>query len=43
MIAPIDQAYRLVGPDQGSWQGISGGPEVERAVDGFFPELAARA
>ena len=41
-IAPTDQAYRLVGPDQGAaGTGISGGAGVERAVDGFFEELAA--
>ncbi len=26
-----------------SWNGISGGPEVAQAVDGFFQELVARA
>ena len=43
VITPTDQAYRLVGLIKSSWHGISGGPEVEQAVDGFFQELAARA
>ncbi|MGH2823936.1 MAG: DUF5947 family protein, partial [Thermoleophilaceae bacterium] len=38
-----DQAYRLVGLVKASWQGISGGPEVERAVTAFFDELRGRA
>jgi Family of unknown function (DUF5947) len=42
-IAPTDQAYRLVGLVKASWRGISGGPEVERAVTGFFDELRERA
>jgi Family of unknown function (DUF5947) len=42
-IAPTDQAYRLVGLVKASWQGISGGPEVERAVSGFLDELRERA
>jgi hypothetical protein len=42
-IAPTDEAYRLVGLVKASWQGISGGPEVERAVAGFFDELRGRA
>jgi hypothetical protein len=42
-IAPTDQAYRLVGLVKASWQGISGGSEVERAVTAFFDELRERA
>jgi hypothetical protein len=42
-IAPTDQAYRLVGLVKASWRGISGGPEVGRAVTGFFDELRERA
>jgi hypothetical protein len=42
-IAPTDQAYRLVGLVKASWQGISGGPEVGKAVTGFFDELRERA
>ena len=41
-IAPTDQAYRLVGLVKASWQGISGGPELESAVAGFFDELRAQ-
>ena len=36
------QAYRLVGLIKANWQGISGGPAVEQAVDGFFEELGER-
>ena len=42
-IVPTDEAYRLVGLVKANWQGISGGPDVERAIDGFFAELRARA
>jgi Family of unknown function (DUF5947) len=42
-IAPTDEAYRLVGLVKASWQGISGGPRVGDAVDGFFGELRGRA
>jgi Family of unknown function (DUF5947) len=42
-IAPTDQAYRLVGLVKASWRGISGGPEVGKAVDGFFDDLRERA
>jgi Family of unknown function (DUF5947) len=42
-IAPTDEAYRLVGLVKLSWRGISGGPEVEKAVGGFFDELRERA
>jgi Family of unknown function (DUF5947) len=42
-IAPTDQAYRLVGLVKASWQGISGGPGVGKAVDGFFDDLRERA
>jgi hypothetical protein len=42
-IAPTDQAYRLVGLVKASWHGISGGPEVGKAVDAFFDDLRERA
>jgi hypothetical protein len=42
-IAPTDEAYRLVGLVKANWQGISGGPEVGRAVTGFFEDLRERA
>jgi Family of unknown function (DUF5947) len=42
-IAPTDQAYRLVGLVKAKWQGISGGSELEGAVDGFFDELKGKA
>jgi len=42
-IVPIDECYRLVGLVRMSWEGISGGPQVEAAVAGFFAELQERA
>jgi len=42
-IAPIDRCYALVGLVKTTWRGISGGPDVERAVAGFFDELRAAA
>jgi hypothetical protein len=42
-IAPIDECYRLVGLVRVNWQGISGGPQIEAAVAGFFAELREKA
>jgi hypothetical protein len=42
-IAPTDQAYKLVGLVKTNWQGISGGPALAGAVDGFFEELREQA
>jgi hypothetical protein len=42
-IAPIDRCYMLVGLIKACWEGISGGPDVERAVTRFFDELRAAA
>jgi hypothetical protein len=42
-IAPIDDCYRLVGIVKTSWEGISGGAGLERAIAGFFDELRERA
>jgi hypothetical protein len=42
-IAPIDDCYRLVGLVKTRWEGISGGPGLERAIAAFFDELRARA
>jgi Family of unknown function (DUF5947) len=42
-IAPIDRCYALVGLIKKTWRGISGGPEVERAIAGFFDKLRADA
>ncbi|HEY1276389.1 MAG TPA: DUF5947 family protein [Thermoleophilaceae bacterium] len=42
-IAPIDECYRLVGIVKMSWEGISGGAGLERAIAGFFDELRKRA
>lgn len=38
-IAPTDQAYQLVGLVKTKWQGISGGPDLQSAIDGFFDRL----
>jgi hypothetical protein len=38
-IAPIDQCYALVGLVKSSWEGISGGVGLERAIAGFFDGL----
>lgn len=43
VIAPTDEAYKLVGLIKANWQGLSGGPAVERVVAGFFEQLQARA
>jgi Family of unknown function (DUF5947) len=42
-IAPIDDCYRLVGIVKTSWEGISGGAGLERAIASFFDELRERA
>ncbi len=39
VIAPIDECYALVGAVKASWEGISGGDAVERAVPTFFERL----
>ena len=38
-IAPIDRCYMLVGLIKASWEGISGGAGVERAIEAYFDEL----
>lgn len=40
-IAPIDRCYMLVGLVKASWEGISGGSGVERAIERYFDELRA--
>jgi hypothetical protein len=42
-LAPIDEAYRLIGTVRASWEGISGGPGVAEALTGFFAALRERA
>ena len=42
-IAPIDRCYMLVGIVKASWEGISGGVGLERAIAGFFDELREAA
>jgi hypothetical protein len=43
VIAPIDECYGLVGAIKISWEGISGGPAIEREVPGFFEDMRRRA
>jgi hypothetical protein len=38
-IAPIDRCYALVGLVKLQWEGISGGTELARAIEGYFDEL----
>lgn len=40
-IAPIDQAYELVGLIKANWEGISGGAGLNAAVENFFRGLKA--
>ena len=42
-IAPIDRCYMLVGLIKASWEGISGGVAVERAIAAYFDELRGEA
>ena len=42
-IAPIDRCYALTGAIKATWEGISGGTGVDRAVTRFFAELEAVA
>ena len=42
-IVPIDECYRLVGLVRVSWEGISGGTGIERAVAQFFAETKEKA
>jgi Family of unknown function (DUF5947) len=42
-IAPIDRCYMLVGLIKVSWEGISGGAGVERAIHRYFEDVRARA
>jgi hypothetical protein len=43
VIAPIDRCYALTGTIKSSWEGISGGSGVGRAVDDFFERLWGEA
>ena len=42
-IAPLDDCYRLVGIVKATWEGISGGAEMEAAVQRYFDDLRATA
>lgn len=43
VIAPLDECYRLVGHVKSTWSGISGGGELEHAVERFFEDLRGAA
>jgi hypothetical protein len=43
VIAPIDECYGLVGAIKMNWEGISGGPVLEKTVPAFFDDLRRRA
>jgi uncharacterized protein DUF5947 len=43
VIAPIDECYGLVGAIKVSWEGISGGDAIERAIPTFFERLRVRS
>jgi len=43
LIAPIDRCYALTGTIKAHWEGISGGPGVNAAVDSFFAQLRSEA
>ena len=42
-IAPLDDCYRLVGIVKATWEGITGGAEMEAAVERYFDDLRATA
>jgi hypothetical protein len=42
-VVPIDECYRLVGLIRTKWHGLSGGPDVWKAVADFFTSLEGRA
>ena len=42
-IAPLDDCYRLVGIIKATWEGITGGAEMEAAVQRYFDDLRATA
>lgn len=43
LIVPIDECYRLAGAMRVTWQGISGGDQMRRAIDTCFRRLTALA
>jgi Family of unknown function (DUF5947) len=42
-LVPVDDCYRLVALIKREWRGLSGGPEVWKAVDRFFAGLGGRS
>jgi hypothetical protein len=42
-IAPLDDCYRLVGIIKATWEGITGGAEMEAAVQRYFEDLRVAA
>jgi len=43
VVAPIDEAYKLVGMIKANWEGISGGDALAKAVPAFFGQLREKA
>lgn len=43
VIVPIDECYAMVGAIKMSWEGISGGAQVDAAIASFFERLRARS
>ena len=39
LVVPIDRCYELVGLIRTRWRGLSGGTEVDEAIDAFFETL----
>ena len=39
VIVPIDRCYEMVGAVKMAWEGISGGDEVDQAIEAFFRRL----
>lgn len=42
VIVPIDECYAMIGAIRVAWEGISGGPGVEAAIERFFARMRAR-
>lgn len=42
VIVPIDECYAMIGAIRVAWEGISGGPGVEAAIERFFERMRAR-
>lgn len=43
VIVPIDECYAMIGAIRVAWEGISGGAEVDVAIEKFFERMRARS